>query len=375
LSWRIDNRRRWVLAGLAVLAVGLQVLLEVSRTPVRQRDYELKLAAAQLAAEAFDVLRRERLVDGSVLDLPNDPAGTGLVGPEYSPITNARGDIGAKRTTLNPNWAAAIVAYCREAGVKPGDPVAVAMSGSFPALNIAVLAALETLRAHPVVISSVGASGWGANDPDFTWLDMERILYDAGVIHTRSVLATSGGGDDLGRGLSPEGRRLIAQAAKRNRVELLVPANLEQSIDERMKLYARESRGRKYQAYVNVGGGVASLGSSYNSALVPGGLSKDLGRFNFPRKGTMILFAKRGIPVIQLQSVVNLARENGLPVAPEWLPKPGEGEIFVRRNYSLPIAAVVLLGYCALCGLILAPEIRRGIFDRLSRGPERQKQP
>ncbi len=376
MSWRLDSRRKWVLVGLAVLALAFQALLEATRSPVRQRDYDLKLAAATQAAEAFATLREARLPEGAVLDTPNDPAGTGLVGPEFSPITNARGDNAAKLTTLNPNWAAAVVAYCREANVKPGDPVAVAMSGSFPGLNIAVLAALETLKAHPVVVSSVGASMWGANSPDFTWLDMERILYDAGVMHTRSVLATYGGGSDIGRGLSPEGRRLIRQAAKRNGVPLLDPRNLEQAIDDRMNAYEKAAAGRKYKLYINVGGGVASLGSSYNSVLVPNGLTKDLGLYNFPRKGTMILFAEKGVPIVQLLSIKDLAREHGLPIAPEWMAAPGEGDIFVRNSYRLGLAAAVLVVYCGLCVLILAPEIRRGIFDRFTRPrPPRPERP
>lgn len=374
MGWRLDSRRKWILVALAVLALGLQTVLEFTRSPVRQRDYELKLAAAQQAAAAFATLREARLPEGAVLDTPNDPAGTGLVGPEFSPITNARGDNAAKLTTLNPNWAAAVVAYCREANVKPGDPVAVAMSGSFPGLNIAVLAALETLHAHPVVISSVGASMWGANSPDWTWLDMERTLYDAGVMHTRSIMATYGGGSDIGRGLSPEGRRLIRQAAKRNGVAMADPRNLEAAIDERMAAYEKAAAGRKYKLYINVGGGVASLGSSYNSVLVPNGLTKDLGLYNFPRKGTMILFAEKGVPIVQMLSIKDLARQNGLPVAPEWLPEPGEGEIFVRDSYRLGWAAAILLVYCAVCVLILAPELRRGLFDRFTRPrPERSQ--
>ena len=313
-----------------------------------------------------------------MLDTPNDPAGTGLVGPEFSPITNARGDNAAKLTTLNPNWAAAVVAYCREANVKPGDPVAVAMSGSFPGLNIAVLAALETLHAHPVVITSVGASMWGANSPDFTWLDMERILYDAGRDpHPQRRWPPTAAAATSGRGLSPEGRRLIRQAAKRNGVPLLDPRNLEAGHRRAHdRLRARPREGRKYKLYINVGGGVASLGSSYNSVLVPNGLTKDLGLHNFPRKGTMILFAEKGVPVVQLLSIKNLAREHGLPIAPEWLPAPGEGEIFVRNSYRLGLAAAVLVIYCGLCVLILAPEIRRGLFDRFTRPrPPRPERP
>jgi poly-gamma-glutamate system protein len=158
-------------------------------------------------------------MDGAVLDLVNDPAETGLIGPEFSLITNAQGVLGSKLTTLNPNWAGVIVDYLRRCGLKPGDPVAVALSGSFPGLNISVFAALETLELAPVVITSVGASMWGANDPDFTWLDMERLFAEENIFHIRSAAASYGGGDDMGQAC-PTAASLRAAIA-RNGVRLL----------------------------------------------------------------------------------------------------------------------------------------------------------
>jgi len=365
LSWRLDSRRRWILLGLAVLALALQALLDATRAPVRQRDYALKLAAAERAAEAFQVLRaRRQLVDAQV-DMLNDPAGTGLVGPEFSQITNATGSLDAKLTSLNPNWAAILVDYFRQLGLRQGDPVAIAISGSFPGINIGLFAAIETMRLRPVVITSVGASMWGANDPSFTWLDMEAALYDAGVFTTRSQLASYGGGNDMGRGLSPQGRRLIRDAAARNGIPLLQCDNIEQAIAKRMAFYEEQSHGRAYRCFVNVGGGVASLGDTHNRVLLPAGLSTDLGQHNWPRKGTLVLFAEKGIPVVHLLGLMSIAREHGLPVAPDYLPSPGEGEIFVKQMYRFPLALAILCGYCGLCVLVLAPELRRGLFDWL----------
>ncbi len=357
-----DRRRRLVLLGLALAAVLLQALLEATRAPARQRDYALKLQAAEKAAAAFAAVRQHRQLEGAVVDLVNDPAGTGLVGPEFSPITNARGDLEAKLTSLNPNFAALVVQYCRRAGLRPGDPVAVALSGSFPGLNIAVYAALEALELRPVVITSVGASMWGANDPAFTWLDMEALFARRGIFRTRTGLASYGGGDDTGRGLSPEGRRLIAAACERNGVPLLDAANVEASIARRMAFYSEKARGRRYRLYVNVGGGVASIGDDRNKLLLPRGLAFDIGSHNFPRKGTLILMAEQGVPVIHLLSTNELAQEHGLPVSPDWLSAPGEGAIFVRDSYRLPLAVVALVLYCAACALLLAPDIRRGVL-------------
>ena len=232
------------------------------------------------------------------------------------------------------------------------------------------------MRLRPVVTTSVGASMWGANGPHYTWLDMERVLFDRGVFTTRTGLASHGGGDDMGRGLSPSGRESIADAARRNGVPLLHSDNIEQAITRRMTFFEEQARGRRYRCYVNIGGGVASLGSGNNKPALPSGLSFELGPHNWSRKGTLIRFAERGVPVIHLLRVQTLAREHGLPIAPDYLPLPGEGEVFVRTMYRFPLALGILVVYCALCVLILAPELSRGLFDRLPRrqadssGPE-----
>jgi poly-gamma-glutamate system protein len=53
-------------------------------------------------------------------------------------LTTDAGNLEAKQTAINPNWAAVIVDLLQQANVKERDPVAVSFSGSFPALNIAV---------------------------------------------------------------------------------------------------------------------------------------------------------------------------------------------------------------------------------------------
>jgi poly-gamma-glutamate system protein len=352
---------------LAVSALLMQMVLDMTRTPTRQWDYDLKLEAASQAERAFAAVRQHRGLEGASLDLVNDPAGTGLIGPEISPITNATGDLEAKLTSLNPNFAAVLVHYFRQAGLKPGDPVAVAISGSFPGMNICLFAALETMDLRPVIITSLGASNWGANSPDFTWLDMETLFLDKGIFHTQSLAATFGGGNDMGRGLSPTGRELLHESISRNNVPFLASDNIEDAISKRMSFYEESSRGRPYSLFVNVGGGVASIGSSHNKTLLPPGLNFDLGAHNWPRKGTLILFSEKGVPVVHLLKIISLARQYGLPVAPDFLPQAGEGEIFVKEMYRWKLAASFLVIYCLACVLILAPEIRRGLFDRMGR--------
>ena len=169
-----------------------------------------------------------------------------MIGQEYTLVTTDRGYIEAKLSTTNPNFAAVIVQLLKDAAISDGEYVAVAMTGSFPALNISVLAALEPLNLNPIVITSVGSSNYGANDPYFTWLDMEDILYKSKIFQSKSVAASMGGGLDVGRGLSPEGRDLIVKAIERNKVEFINEKLLENSIAGRLEIYDEAAKGLNY---------------------------------------------------------------------------------------------------------------------------------
>jgi len=354
-----------ILIGLALGAVLLQWVLEETRKPVLQRDYGIKMAAAEKAEEAFDAVRDHCNLEGAIMDVANDPSCTGLIGPETSLITNAYGNLDSKLTTLNPNMAGYVVELFKQAGLREGDLVAVAVSGSFPGMNIALYAAMDVLKLRPVITTSVGASNWGATDPDFTWLDMERLFEERKIFTFRSAAASHGGGDDMGRGLSPLGRQRIVDAMHRNEVPQLVSANLEDAIVKRMSLYEEKSRGRLYRAFVNVGGGLASIGSSQNHSLIPPGLSFDLEPKNWPRKGCLNLMADKGVPVIQLLNMSEIAEQAGMPYAPVEMPALGEGAVFIKNSYRLSLSFLFFLIYSALCVFVLAPEIRQGVFDRV----------
>src|SRR5690625_5810483 len=98
-----------------------------------------------------------------------EPLRSGLIGLPTSSITSNSGSLDAKQATINPNWAAVVIRLLAEADVKPGDQVAVAVSGSFPALNLAVYTALEAMDITPLILVSGSGSQWGANVPGFAW--------------------------------------------------------------------------------------------------------------------------------------------------------------------------------------------------------------
>lgn len=327
-----------VLGAFAAVALLALLTVENSKVDVRQKWYTEKLEAARRAQAAQQCIKEHRLERGVFVDAVNDPNETALIGQDLTPITTDRGDINAKLASTNPNFAAVIVELLKQTGVKERDHVAVAMTGSFPAINIAVLSALETLKLTPIVITSVGASNWGANDPQFTWLDMERLLEQKGIFRTRSVAASIGGGGDIGRGLSPEGREMIVQAITRNNIELIDHEHFERSIERRLELYDTYRKGHSLKAFINVGGGIASLGSVVNGELIPSGLSKELPLKNYPVRGVLIEMAQRGVPVIHLYNLRQMWHDYDLPFDPVPLPGPGSGGVFVRVKYDVTIA-------------------------------------
>jgi poly-gamma-glutamate system protein len=208
---RVGARALMLVTALAIVALAA---VEFIPTRVEQRHYEDKLKAARLAQKAFGVLKTERQRLGIPIDAETDPGESGLVGALMSPVTTNSGHLPAKQTTLNPNWAAVFVGILKAAGLNAGDTVAIGVSGSFPAWNVATFAAVETLKLKPVVIASVSGSQFGANDPRFLWPDMEKLLFDRRVFTFRSVAASRGGLEDRALGLPKDSRALLDEAIK-----------------------------------------------------------------------------------------------------------------------------------------------------------------
>ena len=341
--YNISAGSKTILSVLALLAMMAFLAVEYGQEDVKLKWYEQKIEASRLANEASEYLKEFRLQKGIFIDPINDPNETALIGQDITPITTDRGYIEAKLTSTNPNFAAVIVEMLKEAELEKNDVVAVAFTGSLPGFNIAVHSALQTLKLKPVIITSVGASNWGANDPFYTWLDMESALYDAGIFKNKSVAASIGGGLDVGRGLSPYGRKLIIDAIERNKVEFINEEHLEGSIQKRIGIYNNHRKKYPIKAFINVGGGISSLGSKENAQFIPSGLSKTLPMKNFPTRGILIQMAEENIPIIHLLNITQLANKYGLPVSPTPLPQPGEGEIFIQKRYSVILTAAVTL--------------------------------
>lgn len=329
-----------VLGALLLISLFAFVAIENSKIEVKKEHYQQKTEAAKRTQIAFDCIKNYRLEKGIFVDDVNDPNETALIGQKYTQITTDRGEINAKLSATNPNIAAIIVQYLEDAGLEKGDYVAVGMTGSFPTINIATIAAIEVLELNPIVISSVGASNFGANDPDFTWLDMESLLIEKGIIKTKSFAASIGGGDDIGRGLSPQGRDLIVQSINRNKVQFINQDNLIKNIDQRMRLYLEKTGNSSIDAYINIGGSVASLGHSVNSNLIDAGLTMDFKSQNYPIPGVIVKMGERGIPLINMVNINTILKRFNMPLNPSPIPKPGDGSIYSEIKYNIWVASI-----------------------------------
>lgn len=341
----LDLRALLILATASLLLVALVEALPVRR---ESASFERKLAASRKAEAASALLDAER-ARRELPRPPEDTLGTGLLGPKGTSIATSTGTASAKLTATNPNFAALVVEYLEDLGAKRGDVVAVGYSGSFPGLNVAVLAATETLGLETLAITSAAGSDFGATWPEFSWLDMERFLAERNVFRTRSIGASLGGIEDQAIGMSAEGKSALLRAIEEGGTPAILPTEFEESLDRRMKLYEERAAGRPIVAYVNVGGGAVSVGHSRGKSTYDSGINRPGEK---PFVDSVIgRFLERGVPVVHLVRVTALAREVGLPAPPRTKPRAGEGALF---SEEAPNRLLALAGLGLLSALIAA---------------------
>jgi poly-gamma-glutamate system protein len=342
LYWRSARISRVMYVLASLIAVGVLVATETFKETIVQPHVEQKLEAARLMQRAMEAIQNHRVRRIGPLDLEADPTNSGMLGLSSSVTTTNTGSLEAKRTTLNPNWAAVVVQLLFDAGVERGGTIAVGVSGSFPALNLAAFSAAEVLDLEVISIASVGASSWGANIPNLTWLDMERVLDEAGILGTRSIAASLGGTRDRAIGMPKTGRRRLREAISRAGVPYIETETDLDSIERRMALYREHAGDRYIQAYVNVGGSLASIGPKTVKRLYRPGLNVRLDPHAVHVDSVMKRFLRDGVPVVNLSKIVPLAEQYGLPLEPVALPQPGEGLVFAREGYNRLLVASLL---------------------------------
>lgn len=251
-----------------------------------------------------------------------------VLGQEMSPITTSLGSLPSKRTSVDPNFAGLMVFLLNEAGVEPHEIIAVGASGSFPALIVATLSAARVMEIHPVWICSLGASQWGANDPDFHWLRMWACLKEREIFYVDPVAVSLGGEGDIGGGMEADGVELLKYAAEKSGLPFIYEPDLKENVAQRMQLYRQASAGQGIRVFVNIGGGIANIGTDYEILKLRPGLVTPAHIPPPERRGVLFEMADQGVKIIHLLYMKGLSSRFGIAWDPEGLPSPGESEIY-----------------------------------------------
>jgi poly-gamma-glutamate system protein len=353
---RHEKVNRWVLVAVAAAALSLFALEHGSARYRRARFYSEKLASARLSRKAFEAVKDFRQKLGIPIDTVNDPNKTGLVGVQYSLLTYGRSDLSDALTTLNPNFSAAVLEMLVKAGVRRGDSIGISWDGTYPGLNVQILAVAKSFELRPVIVTSQSAGMWGANYPGMTWLDIERMLNRAGLFDFRTKVATLGGESDNGRGFSPEARAMLAAAADTAGVECVVPESLAAGAGLRVETF------KGVKAVICAGRVVADEGDPL--ARIPSEVLRKPGA-KMSSQGTIAALLRKRVPVVYMGNPSRIALDYGLPVAPQPIPEVGKGRLFFQRRYSVLLAAIFAL----VLGLALWFVVRYDVESYLGKKP------
>lgn len=361
LYWTSHHLHVVSLSIMCVVALFCLYLVEANKTLAPQPDYQLKLKASQLSYEAFQEIKKFKMRKGLSIDKKNDPAESGLIGVKNSDITSDHGVLRAKQISIDPNLAGVIVQWLKELSLNEGDVVAVGMTGSFPGLDISTLAALKTMKLKPLLIVSVASSNWGANIPSFNIIEMLTNLDKKGFLNFSPIGASIGASKDLGKSLTEKGVNEILKSISRYKYPLIREPLVSDSIAKRLSLYNEAANGEAIKAYINVGGGVSSIGKHYskdsltkeqkeaiaNSSL-HAGVNRVLPVSLANTNSVAVSFLKEGVPVINLKNIGNLALEYDLT---PWKKGKGigVGRIFFRKHYNSWLAGFCLIIISLVC--------------------------
>tara|TARA_B000000532_G_scaffold226464_1_gene204769 strand:- start:1619 stop:2989 length:1371 start_codon:yes stop_codon:yes gene_type:complete len=341
--FRPSIQKTRILVFLALINIIVYYFVSSSVVTFRASDYELKIASAEKMENALNVLKK---YGRKYPFLSRDPFDTRLVflNTETSPLLTDIGKYEAKSTVLKPNFSALIIDQFSKSGLNKGDTIAVSMTGSMPGANIAVLMACEAMELEYILISSLGASSWGATDMNLSWPKMEKILYDNNLISKVSDKFTYGGGADyLKRGTRY--RKIYGGESKRVSIDSLMISLypnktmddlfilhglsndevlndstgtiLKTSINQRISFYEKSCSDGSlscFDAYVNVGGGVASFGYKGKNKLkdnfgyVKANDVLDILPSFEKRNSVMAKFAESNIPLINITEIEKLIK-------------------------------------------------------------------
>jgi len=114
-----------------------------------------------------------------------------------------------------------------------------------------------------------------------------------------------------------------------------------------MEVFASVRPIGSFDAVVNVGGGVASLGTSFNLKLLPPGVVRRAGIQDIGRpggiEGVFSKFLNSDVPGLHILNIRPLTVEFKIPFAPIPIPEIGIGVLYADERYNVWVAGLCLL--------------------------------
>ena len=357
----LNKQNRRLLSLFVVLIAGV-LIVHSFFTPAKARPNAVLMhEAAKLSQSWFTIIAEKKQELGIQSDVISNVPNKALIGNDWSEMTTTLGSREAKELTTNPDFAALMVKLLSEAGIKKGKRVGVMLSGSFPALAIATFSALQTMEIDALVICSLGASSFGANQPRATWLDYENWLSTDGGFKYHSSLITRGAENDIGDGLIEAGIDSLERAVKRNNRYFFIPRNLSEAIETRVTRF-KEAH---IDLLINIGGGQAAMGSCVHNLSIPNGLHLHYEGCRDNERGVITRISEQGIPFIHLLNIKDLAVQNGIPIAPGKTYSASTGLYEIRKTSKAAIGGVLVLGLIGLFFLRKETEINKTQISKL----------
>jgi poly-gamma-glutamate system protein len=212
----------------------------------------------------------------------------------------------------------------------------IVVSGSFVGGDVAAITATETLGLRPIVIASLSASMWGANELEFNLTDMLATLRERNVIRTRAVAAVLGGGGAIGGSMDADGVAALRRSAALDGVPIVEARPVAAVIDALLTRINATAGDARPGAVINVGGALIGLGSCRESYEWPPGLTRKSLPCSDGTPGLAMRLAADGLPVLHIINMRRLALEWGLPFDPTPLPIPGNNTAIYGSAKSAP---------------------------------------
>ncbi|MDO5564642.1 MAG: poly-gamma-glutamate system protein, partial [Eubacteriales bacterium] len=231
----LNNNIYFLLILFVIISLSLFFIYKTKKY-IKNDYYDIQISASNDLKNTFNAIKQlktEKNIPLSQYDYDK----TGMIGEDYNNITTTLGSIEAKRSTCDYNMAALFVKIIKEDGIKENDTIGVLMSGSFPALNFAMLSASKYMNLNLIIQSSIGSSTYGANNDNFSFPQMLNYIQKKGLTPYNSSLVSIGGDKDIGTNMNKEKTDIMCNELKNENINIFIEEDAQKNLKKRIEMY------------------------------------------------------------------------------------------------------------------------------------------